>query len=168
MLTGTEPGAAVTGSPFADANDATNAANSATVAVPAAVAAALTSEQQNNYKILFHGKVGEPVNGEYPVTMELTGEGAATIQSSADLAVAALATNLTAAASAAQTVVIDAVPGFYYSIETGTEVNNLAEPQQRTLAEGDTVELLMPTLGTKGFYRVKVSYEQLPVPQNQD
>lgn len=163
---GTEPGAAVSGSPFADAEAATNAANNATVAVPADVAAALTTEQQNAYKILFHGKVGEPVNGEYPVTMELTGEGAATIQSSADTAAAALAAKLTDAATAAQQVTVAAVPGFYYSIESGTEVNSLAEPQQRTLATGDTVTLTMPTLGTKGFYRVKISYSQLPVPQN--
>ena len=98
--------------------------------------------------------------------MELTGEGAATIQSSADTAVAALAAKLTAAATAQQTVEVAAQPGFYYSIESGTEVSNLTEPQQRTLATGNTVELTMPTLGTKGFYRVKVSYEQLPVPQN--
>jgi hypothetical protein len=166
VLTGTEPGATVTGSPFADAEAATNAANSATVAVPAAVAEALTTEQQNAYKILFHGKVGEPVNCEYPVTMELTPEAEATIQSSADTAAAALAAKLTDAATAAQTVTVAAVPGFYYSIESGTEVNSLAEPQQRTLATGDTVTLTMPTLGTKGFYRVKISYSQLPVPQN--
>lgn len=164
---GTEPGATVEGSPFADAEAATNAANSATVAVPAAVAAELTTEQQNAYKILFHAVVGEAVDGQYPVTMELTAEGAATIQSSADTAVAALAAKLTAAATAQQTVTISNVqPGFYYSIESGTDLSNLAEPQQRTLATGDTVELTMPTLGTKGFYRVKVSYEQLPPAPN--
>ena len=164
---GTEPGAAVDGSPFASAEAAAAAANSATFKVPDAVAAALTSEQQSAYATLFHAKVGEPVDGQYPVTMELTGEGAATVQSSADLAVAALATNLTAAATAAQQVTVAAQPGFYYSIEAGTEVNNLAEPQQRTLATGDTVTLTMPTLGTKGFYRVKISYEQLsPAPNS--
>ncbi len=163
---GTEPGAAVEGSPFASAEAAAAAANSATFKVPDAVAAELTSEQQSAYAILFHAKVGEPVDGQYPVTMELTSEGEATIQSSADVAVAALATNLTAAATAAQQVTVAAQPGFYYSIEAGTEVNNLAEPQQRTLATGDTVTLTMPTLGTKGFYRVKISYEQLEVPQN--
>ncbi len=164
---GTEPGAAVDGSPFASAEAAAAAANSATFKVPDVVAAALTSEQQSAYATLFHAKVGEPVDGQYPVTMELTGEGAATVQSSADLAVAALATNLTAAATAAQQVTVAAQPGFYYSIEAGTEVNNLAEPQQRTLATGDTVTLTMPTLGTKGFYRVKISYEQLsPAPNS--
>ena len=163
---GTEPGAAVEGSPFASQAEAESAASSATVAVPAAVAAELTTEQQNAYKILFHAVVGEAVDGKYPVTMELTGEGAATIQSSADTAVAALAAKLTAAATAQQTVEVAAQPGFYYSIESGTEVSNLTEPQQRTLATGNTVELTMPTLGTKGFYRVKVSYEQLPPAPN--
>ena len=163
---GTEPGAAVSGSPFATQAEAESAASSATVAVPAAVAAELTPEQQNAYKILFHAKVGEPVDGKYPVTMELTGDGAATIQSSADTAVAALAAKLTAAATAQQTVEVAAQPGFYYSIESGTDLSNLAEPQQRTLATGNTVELTMPTLGTKGFYRVKVSYEQLPPAPN--
>ena len=163
---GTEPGAAVSGSPFASQAEAESAASSATVAVPAAVAAELTTEQQNAYKILFHAKVGEPVDGQYPVTMELTAGGVATIQSSADTAVAALAAKLTAAATAQQTVEVAAQPGFYYSIESGTDLSNLAEPQQRTLATGNTVELTMPTLGTKGFYRVKVSYEQLPPAPN--
>ncbi|MBR1566558.1 MAG: hypothetical protein IJ649_07315, partial [Oscillospiraceae bacterium] len=104
---------------------------------------------------------------QYPVTMELTAEAEATLQSIADTAVTALAAKLTDAATAQQTVTISNVqPGFYYSIESGTDLSNLAEPQQRTLATGDTGELTMPTLGPKGFYRVKVSYEQLPVPQN--
>ncbi len=52
----------------------------------------------------------------------------------------------------------NAVPGFYYWIEGGTDVRSIATPGAATLATSPEVELTKPALGdtTKAFFKLKV------------
>ena len=57
------------------------------------------------------------------------------------------------------TVTLTTTPGFYYSFEYGTTLDNMAEVGTRTLATGSTLTLPRPTTAnaTAGFYKVLVN-----------
>ena len=56
-------------------------------------------------------------------------------------------------------VTLTTTPGFYYSFEYGTTLDNMAEVGTRTLATGSTLQLTRPTTvgATAGFYKVLVN-----------
>ena len=113
-----------------------------------------TSEQQTAYKALFAGKVVAIDGGvkPYAVVIELTAAAATDLQAQAN----AGATNVLANISS-RSVTIAATPGLYYSIESGTTLDNMTESATRTLATGSEVQLDMPSLGTTGFYQVLIN-----------
>ena len=97
------------------------------------------------------------MSGLYTVTIDLTAEAAADLQAQAD----AGATNALANISA-PSLTIAATPGLYYSIKSGTALDNMTESATRTLATGSTVTLDMPSLGTTGFYQVLINIVDKP------
>ena len=150
-VTATEPGA--TAGTYDDATAATNAAETAAVAVPAAVAAELTAEQQVAYTNMFAGKVVAIDGGAnpYAVVIELEPAVAEDLQEDANEA----ATNVLANIDV-RSVTVEAKPGLYYSIKAGTTLGNMTEGD-RTMATSGTVNLAIPGLGTTGFYQVLIN-----------
>ena len=135
-----------------------------TIAASDAVTNALDAAAQATYLGKFEAKVVEVgETGTYKIEIGLTSEAETSLQSVANAAVTTAASSLAAAASADQTVEVDAEPGFYYSVASGTEVGSLTEGA-RTLATGSKVNLTLPTKGAKGFYRVLINVADIPAP----
>ena len=138
--------------------------------VPAAVAEALTTEQQTAYKALFEPKVVPVKVGEetkYAVEVALTEAAETAIQTAVDGETADVAAAAVAAAADPATTPeaeVSTTPGLYYVVEAGSSVDGIA-PESCTLATGDSLKLKIPNKGTSGFYRISVSVTPVAVPQ---
>ena len=129
------------------------AAAKVTVGVPAAVAAELTTAQQEAYAALFEAKVVSDGAGGYKVEVGLTADAEDDLQDQVDDDAAEVIADLSES-----TVTLTTTPGLYYSFEYGTTLENMTEGA-RTLATGDELEVTRPTsLGANaGFYKVLVN-----------
>jgi len=146
---------------YASQAEAEAALANVTIAASDAVTNALDAAAQATYLGKFEAKVVEASAGEYKIEIGLTAAAEASLETVANDAVTTAASSLAAAASADQTVEVDAEPGFYYSVASGTEVGSLTEGA-RTLATGSKVNLTLPTKGAKGFYRVLINVANIP------
>lgn len=137
------------------------------VAVPEAVAAVLTDEQETAYKALFDAVVTEVTveqTTKYAVTVELKADVEDGLQDDIDDEVADLAEAAADAASDpdGSKVVVATIPGLYYIVEAGSELDGV-NAVSCTLANGVALELEIPNMGTSGFYRLKVSVTPVDV-----
>ena len=127
-----------------------------TIAASDAVVAALDSAAQATYLAKFEKRVVEtsPGSGEYKVEVGLTAAAEADLQDEVDADAAAVIADLDEA-----DVTLETTPGFYYSFEYGTTLDNMAEVGTRQLATGSTLTLPRPTTSgaTAGFYKVLVN-----------
>ena len=155
-----EPGEQSTAT-YASQAEAEEALANVTIAASDAVTNALDAAAQATYLANFEAKVVEAGEGSYKIEIGLTSAAEASLQAVANAAVTTAASSLAAAASVDQMVEVDAEPGFYYSVASGTEVGSLTEGA-RTLATGNKVNLTLPTKGTKGFYRVLINIAPTP------
>ena len=114
------------------------------------VAATLTPEQ----KTVYLNMVEAVANGT-AVTIQFKSEAEETVRTAANTAVTELPVAAVAAEDAKAN--IDATPGLYYSILSGTTPTAVTVEGERVLATGTNVELDLPKKGTAGFYKVKVS-----------
>ena len=145
------PGAQST-TTYTTAADATNACANVTIAPSAAVATALGDTTA--YAANFEAKVVEVGAGQYKVEVALTEAAETALQAQADADAAEVVEDL-----AESTVTLTTTPGFYYSFEYGTAIDNMDEVGTRTLATGSTLTLTRPTSAgaTSGFYKVLVN-----------
>lgn len=110
------------------------------------------------------------------VTIELTADAKTAAQTAADAAAATIPLSAIASGTIGSVVVIDAVPGLYYSLSVGETCTGLVENTPRVLAQdtGTGANInegkISLTVGkpdedaTAGFYKVNVNIE--PAPQN--
>lgn len=138
---------------YADASAATAAAAAinADKATLINVADAVTGEAKSAYL----SKVEAVADGT-TVTIQFTAAAAEEAQAQADADNASLPLADIAAAESSADATIAATPGFYYTVESGTEPGNLT-PGTPVLATGNTVKLSIPNKGAAGFYKIKVS-----------
>ncbi len=124
-----------------------------TIAASDAVVAALDSAAQAAYLAKFEKRVVETGSGEYKVEVGLTAAAEADLQAEVDADAAEVIEDLDTA-----TVTLTTTPGFYYSFEYGTTLDNMTEGA-RTLATGNTLQLTRPTSSgaTSGFFKVLVN-----------
>ena len=125
-----------------------------TIAASTAVAEALDdATAEAAYLAKFEKTVVEAEGGVYKIEVGLT-TAAAALQTEVDADAAEVIEDLDSA-----TVTLTTTPGFYYSLEYGTTLDNMAEVGTRTLATGSTLTLTRPTTtgATSGFYRVLVN-----------
>ena len=128
----------------------------------------LTAEDKAAYLTMFEAKA-TAVEGQektWTVTFVLTEEAEAKIQEKVDAAPAKLAAALTPSGTAAEPVdvALDVTPGFYYTIQYGTDLS-VGKNAAGTLATEATLTLKMPVVeGASGFFRVKAS--ETPIAAN--
>ena len=124
-----------------------------TIAASEAVTNALDAAAQETYLAKFEKKVVE-ADGVYKIEVGLTTAAVAALQTEVDADAAEVIEDLDST-----TVTLTTTPGFYYSFEYGTTLDNMAEVGTRTLATGTTLELTRPTTtgATAGFYKVLVN-----------
>ena len=135
--------------------------------VPAAVAEALSDDQETAYKALFEPKVVEVPGAttQYAVEVVLKEEVVTEIQTvvdteAEDLAKAAVEAAADAVAGGEATVTTK--PGLYYVVEAGSELDGI-EPASCTLATSESTALPVPNKGAKGFYKIRVSVTPVDV-----
>ena len=149
-----------TGTTYNSQADAEAAALGVTIAPSSAVAAQLTTAQAEAYVTNFEAKVVSVGEGQYKVEVGLTADAEAALQAEVNADAAEVVDDLTE-----DDVTLTTTPGFYYSFEYGTSLDNMTEGA-RTLATGSSLTLPRPTTqgATSGFYRVLVNVA--PAAQN--
>ena len=113
----------------------------------------ITAAAKEAYIAKFEKKVVPAGEGQYKVEVALTAAAEAALQTEVDADAAEVIEDLSES-----TVTLTTTPGFYYSFEYGTTLNNMTEGA-RTLATGNELTLPRPTTGgaTSGFYKVLVN-----------
>ena len=124
-----------------------------TIAASEAVTNALDETAEAAYLEKFEKKVVE-ADGVYKIEVGLTAAATAALQTEVDADAAEVIEDLDST-----TVTLTTTPGFYYSFEYGTTLDNMAEVGTRTLATGTSLTLDRPTTtgATAGFYKVLVN-----------
>ena len=124
-----------------------------TIAASDAVTNALNPAAQATYLANFEAKVVPAGEGQYKVEVGLTAAAETALQAEVNADAAEVVEDLDAGS-----VTLTTTPGFYYSFEYGTSLDNMTEGA-RTLATGDTLTLTRPTTpgATSGFYKVLVN-----------
>ena len=142
----------------------TTQADAATAAAAVTIVAAddiatnetITAQAKTDYLAMFEAKAVETSEGSgvYKVEVALTATAAADLQAQVNADAAEVIEDLDTA-----NVTLTTTPGFYYSFEYGTTLDNMAEVGTRTLATGSTLTLPRPTTAnaTAGFYKVLVN-----------
>ena len=142
--------------------DSLEAANAAlanvTIVAPEAVATneLISAGDKTDYLAMFEKSVlAVAMNpATYAVRVTLTDTAEAALQAEVDADAAEVIEDLSET-----DVTLTTTPGFYYSFEYGTSLDNMTEVGTRTLATGDTLTLPRPTTAnaTSGFYKVLVN-----------
>ena len=134
--------------------DAEAAAANVTIAASDAVTNALDAAAQATYLANFEAKVVSAGEGQYKVEVALTAAAEAALQAEVNADAAEVIEDLSES-----NVTLTTTPGFYYSFEYGTTLDNMAEVGTRTLATGTSLTLDRPTTtgATAGFYKVLVN-----------
>ena len=138
--------------------------------VPTAVAEVLSDDQETAYKALFEAKVVE-VAGEttkYAVEVVLKAEVVADLQEAVEAEAGDIAEAAVAAAADVENggeAEVTTVPGLYYVVEAGSEVDAIT-PASCKLATSESTKLTIPNKGTSGFYKISVSVTPVAVPSN--
>lgn len=131
--------------------------SSGEIAVPDAVAAELTTAQQTTYKGYFT-LTKTQVGDTWTVDTALNAAGTNALAAAVDAAMwGGDVLPAIAAGESASVSLTNAVPGFYYWVQYGTEVGAITVPGASVLATGTAVELALPAKAagaTAGFYKV--------------
>ena len=130
------------------------AAANVTIAASDAVTNALDAAAQATYLANFEAKVVSAGEGQYKVEVALTAAAEAALQAEVNADAAEVIEDLSES-----NVTLTTTPGFYYSFENGTTLDNMAEVGTRTLATGWSLTLPRPTTANApaGFYKVRVN-----------
>ena len=113
--------------------DATNAVGGV-VGVPDAVAAVLTTAQQEAYQALFTYVATPNVGGGYDVTVDFTEAAKAALEAEADAKAETLPLATLAAGETSESTLPDLTPGLYYSVVYGTGVTAISSEGTRAMA----------------------------------
>lgn len=138
---------------YATQAEAEAALANVTIAASEAVTNVLDETAEAAYLAKFEKKVVE-ADGVYKIEVGLTAAATTALQTEVDADAAEVIEDLDST-----TVTLTTTPGFYYSFEYGTTLDNMAEVGTRTLATGTTLTLDRPTTtgATAGFYKVLVN-----------
>lgn len=153
-LTPVEPGGS--SEPMTQAEAEAAAADPDIVAVPAAVAAAVAD--QATYKSMFMG-VAVQIGDDWYVDVVMTEATSNDVQTAVNQAASDIP--LADAAAGDTSVSVTAKKGLYYSVLSGSDLNDMTEGDRVMATDANVADgkitLTIPNKGTSGFYRILVN-----------